>query len=106
MRNLIRDCRYGLRALHKNPSTTIIAVLALALGIGANTAIYSVVDTVLLHPVPFPHLEQLVVVSGLLPGATEQSLAYPADFEAWQAQHAMLQNPRDRSEEHTSELQS
>ena len=91
MRNLIRDCRYGLRALHKNPSTTIIAVLALALGIGANTAIYSVVDTVLLHPVPFPHLEQLVVVSGLLPGATEQSLAYPADFEAWQAQHAIFQ---------------
>ncbi len=86
VRNLIRDCRYGLRALHKNPSTTIIAVLALALGIGANTAIYSVVDTVLLHPVPFPHLEQLVVISGLLPGATEESLAYPADFEAWRAQ--------------------
>ena len=89
--NFVRDCRYGLRALHKNPSTTIIAVLALALGIGANTAIYSVVDTVLLHPVPFPHLEQLVVLSGIQPGATEQSLAYPADFEAWQAQHDIFQ---------------
>src|SRR6266567_2231530 len=91
LRNLIRDCRYGLRALLRTRGTTIIAVLALALGIGANTVIYSVVNTVLLHPVPFPQLEQLVVLWGLLPGTSERALDYPAEFEAWRTKDDIFQ---------------
>src|SRR5580704_772144 len=62
MTNLLRDTRFGFRLLRKNSSFATVAVLAIALGIGANTAIFSVVYATLLAPLPYPFPNQLVVV--------------------------------------------
>jgi putative ABC transport system permease protein len=82
MDTLLQDLRFSLRLLRRQPGFTALVVLTLALGIGANTAIFSAVDGVLLRPLPLPEPERLVVLWGDHPEAGRQSISLP-NFNDW-----------------------
>jgi predicted permease len=82
LEELVQDARFGARLLIRNAGFTIVVVLTLALGIGINTVIFSVVDGVLLNPLPFPHPEQLVTLHESKPNFASGSISYP-NFLDW-----------------------
>src|SRR5579864_8145128 len=82
MRTLIQDIRYGMRMLLKNPAMTAVAALTLALGIGANTTIFSAVNGLMLRPLPVAHADRLVVFDGRAQGAANTFGQFPfPDFQ-------------------------
>ena len=91
MDSTLQDLRYGIRMLLKHKGFTAVAVLTLALGIGANTAIFSVVYTVLLRPLPFPEPERLVVLAreGGKRNLIGAGVAYP-DYVDWRDTSAIV----------------
>src|SRR5215207_6547321 len=93
MNTLLQDIRFGLRMLLKSPSVSIVATIALALGIGAHTAIFSVVNAVLLRPLPFPNPDSLVAIfeSDQQRGLLRGSHSYPNFFDL-RAQNTVLEH--------------
>src|SRR5215211_3319951 len=87
MNSLINDLRFGFRMMVRNPGFTLIAVVTLALGIGANTAIFSVVDAVLLRPLPYPDADRLVFLWSTMnaQGVPQSGSALP-DYQGWRDQ--------------------
>jgi putative ABC transport system permease protein len=86
MGSLMQDIRFSIRMLAKYPGVTMLAVFALALGIGANTAIFSVADPLLLRPEPFPNLNRLVLILNRIVPVTNENSMYAADYEAVRTQ--------------------
>jgi putative ABC transport system permease protein len=91
MGTIFQDLRYGVRMLLRNPGFTVVAVLALTLGIGADSAIFSVVNAVLLRPLPYPDSDRLVVLRERSPQIEGMSVSYP-NFIDWREQNSSFEN--------------
>ncbi len=91
MESLIKDIRYGIRGLLKRPGFTLVALITLALGIGANTAIFSVVNAVVLRPLPYSEPERLLTLWETMPGSDRRSVA-PGNFYDWRTQNKTFED--------------
>src|SRR5215813_6168333 len=91
MQTLWQDITYGIRTLRKNITFTLVAIVALALGIGANAAIFSVVNAVLLRPLPYRNAEQIVAIQELDKEGSRIQVT-PANFLDWRSQNTVFEN--------------
>jgi hypothetical protein len=91
LESLFQDIRYGMRMLLKQPGFTLVAVLTLALGIGANSAIFSVVNAVLLRPLPFAEPERLVWLWDTIPQLPTAPTSLP-EFLDWEGQNQSFEH--------------
>ena len=89
--DLVQDLRYALRVIRRDPGFAAVAIATLALVIGGNTAIFSVVDAVLLAPLNFPSADRLIVVSEQTPARPEMAVAYP-DYLDWLARQSTFES--------------
>jgi len=92
MNTLWQDLRYGIRVLLKRPGFTIVTVISLAIGISANTAIFSFVDALLLRPLPFKDLDHLAMAWTTLPQGSDRAQVSPADFVDWKNQNRIIES--------------
>jgi putative ABC transport system permease protein len=92
MRILWQDLKYGVRMLIKNPAFTIVAVIALALGIGANTAIFSVVHAVLLKQLPYQEPDRIMIVweANRINGNNRNNVVSPGNLQSWKDQNKVF----------------
>ncbi|HJT71493.1 MAG TPA: ABC transporter permease, partial [Terriglobales bacterium] len=90
MSGLVQDIRYALRQLRKHPGFTVVAVLTLALGVGANTAIFSVIYEALLAPMPYPDADRLVMVWSKI--SEGRNTASAADYLDWKRQNTTFED--------------
>jgi putative ABC transport system permease protein len=92
MATILQDLKYGLRMLAKNPGFTAVAVLTLALGIGANTAIFTAANDLLLRPLPFRNSDRVVIVKRYFKSVPESGTNDPPTFNFWRAQNHVFQD--------------
>ena len=86
-----QDLIYGLRWLRKNPGFTLLAVLMLAVGIGVNTAMFSVINAVLLQPLPYPEPDRIVWMNESGPEVANRHVSYP-NFVDWRARNSVFES--------------
>ena len=91
LETILQDIRYGLRGIRRSPGFSAVVILTLALGIGANTAIFSVVYSVLLRPLPYPHGERLVWLGESVPKAEGISITW-LNFQHWRNENTAFEN--------------
>ncbi len=93
MQNLISDLRYGIRMLWTKPGFTLLAVITLSLGIGANTTIFSMINSLLLKPIPFPEAERLVLLwEAQANDPRDRNIVSAPNFQDWQRQNDVFAN--------------